>query len=65
MHDELEARLEVLAAAVQAIAAALPPEQAAKAAQGLRERVEALDVAADADEAVSVDLARLLQALRI
>jgi hypothetical protein len=37
-----DARLEALSAAVRALAAALPPDQAGRAAQALREAVGAL-----------------------
>ena len=63
MRDATDARLEVLNAAVQAIAAVLTTEQASRAAQGLVLAVERMNIDARSDQAVSVDLARLLGAL--
>lgn len=60
------ARLEVLAAAVRAIAEALPPDLARRAALGLQDhasRLPSVASAPDADAAMAGELAGLLAAL--
>jgi len=63
----LEARLDVPSIALQEIARALPPAQAAQVAGAVRQRVAALadrPMSPAVDEAVTAELAPLLAALR-
>jgi hypothetical protein len=63
----LAARLDVLSVAVQEVARALAPAQVAQVAGAVRERVAEQAVApmsSAADEAITVELAPLLAALR-
>jgi hypothetical protein len=63
----LSARLDVLSVALQEVCRALAPAQAAQIAHALRDRVEAVaggSLAPALDEAVTLELAPLLGALR-
>jgi len=66
-HKATAARLDVLAAAILALAEALPNEHAAATRAGFRQRIEDLPEllapAADADEDAARTLAALLTAL--
>lgn len=60
------ARIEALSAAVQAIAAALPPDVASRAARGLQQRAAGLGqhpLSDQADAAIAGELAAILGAL--
>ncbi len=64
---ELVARFDVISMALQEVARALPPAQAAQVAGAVRQRVAALaagPMPPAVDEAVTAELAPLLAALR-
>lgn len=68
-HDVLEARLEMLAAAVECLCASLSAVQGREVAANFSERVSVLlaergEVSADIDAALAAQAGRLMQAIR-